>query len=145
MRFLYYPFFAFAALFVLTVFNSSDPTTYMYFGSATLTLLPDFVVRLIVSFVLVLVTFGYWLISKRLGDAKRSVFLAHLFLTIPAVLFVRFSSFISSNMLANEYTSESQLTLLRNCMIVVYILFALGQVLFAVYFFRMISSKRENE
>ncbi len=84
----YIPFLAFLVLLLLTIPFSFDFATSVVPGWHTKIYPPYFIWGLILIVVLLLVTIGYWMLSKRVDKINWTLFAIHFILTIPTVIFL---------------------------------------------------------
>src|SRR5215216_5777514 len=98
----YIPFLAFLVLLLLTIPFSSDFATSVVPGWHTTIFPPYFIWGLVVIIVLVLVTIGYWLLSKRTGKTNWALFAIHFLLTIPTVIYLKFPAILLDLQMANQ-------------------------------------------
>ena len=112
MRFFNHPFVLFALLFFITISSFAESNTVFYFSTSELSLRPTDITKFFVAIILLLMTIGYWVLSKRANEITWKVFIPHLVLTIPSVLFIRFSTLLLNNGLHD--VSTGKLTMLRN-------------------------------
>jgi hypothetical protein len=139
MRFFLHPFFLFAVLFFLTIIpHSFNPSTYFYFKETTSwpSLMPNTIIKLIVAGVLLLVIIAYWMLSKRIHTIDWKIFIPHLLLTIPTVLFVRFFNTILYHVFIDDTITSREFLVLSTFVVAAYSLFVLGQILFLIYFLK---------
>lgn len=137
----YIPFIAFLALLLLTIPFSFDFATSVVPGWHTTIYPPYFIWTLILIVVLLFVIIGYWLISKRVDKTNWYLFFIHLLLTIPTIIYIMFPAIL----LDFEQGSQDELT--KNLLLRIRLipwaqgLFAIGQILFIMYFIRVIRKK----
>src|SRR5829696_10121100 len=138
----YIPFLAFLILLLLTIPFSFDFATSVVPGWHTTIFPPYFIWGLIVIIVLLLVTIGYWLLSKRVDKVNWTLFAFHFILTIPTVIFLKFPSFFFDVQQANQEEIIKAVSLQIKLIPVAWTLFIVGQLLFVIYYIRTINSKR---
>jgi hypothetical protein len=132
----YIPYFVFSVLFLLIAPFSTDIATSVVPGWHTPILAPHSIAVIIVAIVLLLVTVAYWRLSKRKDRISYKLFITHLILTIPTVIYIRFP-FVFQNYETTDPNELTQLVSLEIIIILaVYVLFIAGQVLFASYFIK---------
>jgi hypothetical protein len=138
----YIPFLAFLILLVLTIPFSFDFATSVVPGWHTTIFPPYFIWGLFVMIVLLLVTIGYWLLSKRTDKTNWTLFAIHFALTIPTIIYLKFPS-ILLDVQTTDYDKLIKAIEFRMKLIpVAWILFIAGQILFLIYYIRTIKSKR---
>lgn len=138
----YIPFIAFLVLLLLTIPFPVDLATSVIPGWHT-TIFPHyFIWGLIVIIVLLLVTAGYWILSKRVGKINWTLFVFHFILTIPIIIFLKFSSIFSEGRQNNQEEIAEAISLRIKLIPVAWTLFIAAQALFITYFVRTIHSKR---
>ena len=138
----YVPFFAFLVLLLLTIPFSFDFATSVVPGWHT-TIFPSyFIWGLIVIIVLLIMTIGYWLLSKRVDKINWTLFAIHFLLTIPTVIFLKFPSIFLDVQQTNQEEIIKALSFRIKLIPVAWTLFLVGQALFIIYFVRTIKSKR---
>jgi hypothetical protein len=138
----YIPFLAFLILLVLTIPFPFHFAASVIPGWHTI-IFPTYLVRtIIVVIILILATFAYWLLSKRVDKTNWTIFIIHFLATIPTVMFIKFPFML----LNAQHASHAEL--LRNISIriklipIAYWIFIAGQILFLIYFIRTITAKR---
>jgi hypothetical protein len=138
----YIPFLAFLVLLLFTIPFAFDFATSIVPGWHTTIYPPYFIWGLILIVVLLFVTIGYWLLSRRVDKINWTLFAIHFILTIPTVIFLKFPSIF----LNVQQTSQDEIlkaTSLRIKLIpVAWTLFFVEQVLFLVYYIRTIKASR---
>ena len=142
MRRPYIPFFAFLILLLLTIPFSFDFATSVFPGWHTTIFPPYFIWGLILIIVLLLVTIGYWILSKRVDKINWTLFAFHFILTIPTVIFLKFPSIFLDVQQTNQEEIIKAISLRIKLIPVVWTLFIVGQTLFIIYFVRTIKSKQ---
>jgi uncharacterized membrane protein (DUF485 family) len=96
----------------------------------------------VVSIVLLLITIGYRSLSKRGHTISLPLFIVHLLLTIPTVLFIR-APFLFLDLDGSDLEGLSrQVTFAKALVSVSFALFVVGQVLFGIYVFRAIQLRK---
>jgi len=142
MRNPYLPFFIFSLLFTLTIPFFPETATIVGPGWHT-TILPQYsLTTLVISFIVLIVTIAYWRLTKRVNKINLPLFILHLILTIPVVLFVR-APFLLFNINGNDLTVlNRQVTYTTALIATIFLLFVVGQTLFAVYYLRIVYSKK---
>jgi hypothetical protein len=138
----YVPFFAFLVLLLLTIPFSFDFATSVLPGWHTTIFPPYFIWGLIIIIVLLLVTIGYWLLSKRVDKINWTLFAIHFLLTIPTVIFLKFPSIFLDVQQTDQEEIIKALSFRIKLIPVAWALFLVGQILFIIYFVRAIKSKR---
>jgi hypothetical protein len=139
------PFYVFAALLILTIpfsfYNFSlDFATSVVPGWHTTIFPPYFLINLIVSIVILLVVIAYWNLSRKMKKVSWTVFFIQLVLTIPAVLYILFPSFMDK--LLFQHDEPINLRLILSIILAPYVLFIVGQVFFFFNYFKTIKAKR---
>jgi hypothetical protein len=132
----YIPFFVFSVLFILTAPFSFDIATSVIPGWHTPILAPHSIAVIIVAIVLLLVTVAYWRLSKRIERISYTLFITHLLLSIPTVIFIRFPFLLMNYETTDPNELTRQVNLEIKIILVSYVLFIAGQVLFAYYFIK---------
>lgn len=138
----YIPFLAFLILLLLTIPFSFDFATSVVPSWHTTIYPPYFVWGLIVIVALLLVTIGYWLLSKRTDKINWTLFAIHFALTIPTVIFLKFPSILLNVQQANQEELLKAIEFRIKLIPVAWTLFITGQILFLVYYIRTIKNKR---
>ncbi len=137
------PFFAFLILLLLMAPFPFDFASSLVPGCHTVIVSPYFVFDLFIVIAMLLVTMGYWLLSKRVGIINWTLFLIHFVLTLPAIILIRFPTlFLDIN--ADQVNIESYLqigSLRAKLFPLALVLFIVGQGLFIGYFIKSIRSK----
>jgi hypothetical protein len=142
MRRPYIPFIAFLVLLLLTIPFSFDFATSVVPGWHTTIFPPYFIWGLILIIVLLLVTIGYWLLSKRVDKTNWTLFSFHFLLTISTVIFLKFPSIFLDIQQTNQEETIKAISLRIKLIPVAWTLFIVGQTLFIIYFVRTINSKQ---
>jgi hypothetical protein len=130
------PFLAFLILLLLTIPFSLDFSTSVVPGWHTTIYPPYFIWGLALMVILLLVTIGYWLLSKRVDNINWTLFAIQLILTIPTVIFLKFPSILLSVQETNLNELTKAVALRIKLIPVAWVLFIAGQVLFLVYYVR---------
>jgi hypothetical protein len=138
----YIPFLAFLILLVLTIPFSFDFATSVVPGWHTTIYPPYFIWGLIVLIVLLLVTIGYWLLSKGTDKTNWTLFAIHFALTIPTVIYLKFPSILLDVQGADQYKLIKAIAFRMQLIAIAWTLFIVGQILFLIYYIRTIKSKR---
>ncbi|WP_148089204.1 hypothetical protein [Taibaiella sp. KBW10] len=138
----YIPFFAFLVLLLSSISLSTDFATSVVPGWHTTVFSPYFLGKSTIIITLLLVTIGYFFLSKRTANISRIIFFIHLILTIPFILFLKFPSIFLGISHANPEKMGEALSLRITLMFLAGVLFIAGQVTFLVYFIRNIIIKR---
>jgi hypothetical protein len=134
----YLPFIAFLTLLLLTIRFSFELASSVVPSWHTTIYPPYFIWTFALVVVMLFVVIGYWLISRRVGKTNWTLFILHLFLTIPTVIFINFPS-----ILVDVHETDRD-ELIRSLSLRVKLipwadgLFAIGQILFLIYFIRTI-------
>ena len=140
----YIPFLVFIILLLLTFPFSFDFATSAVPGWHTTIFTPYFIWGIVIVIVLLLVTIGYWLLSKRTDKINWALFAIHFALTIPTVIYLKFPSIFLHSQLAGQNellrATEFRIRLIP----VAWTLFMIGQVLFLIYYIRTIKTKRSQ-
>ena len=136
----YIPFLAFLIILILTIPFSFDFATSAVPGWHTTIYPPYFVSGLISMIVLLLVTIGYWLLSKRVDKTSWTLFAIHFILTIPIVIFLKFPSIFLDTMQTNQEELLRNLSLRIKLIPVAWTLFIAGQILFIIYYVRTVKN-----
>lgn len=138
----YIPFLAFLILLLLTIPFSFDFATSVVPGWHTTILPPYFIWGLIVVFVLLLVTIGYWLLSKRTDKINWTLFAIHFLLTIPTIIFLRFPTILLDVELTDQDKLIRAIEFRMKIIPIAWTLFIIGKILFLVYFIRTIKQRK---
>ncbi len=137
----YIPFLAFFVLLLLTVPFSFDFAISVVPGWHTTIFPPYFVWGLIVLIVLLLVTIGYWLLSKRTDKVNWTLFATHFALTIPTVIYLKFPSILLNVQLTDQRELIKAIEFRMKLIPIAWALFIAGQILFLIYYIRTIRTK----
>jgi len=138
----YIPFLAFLVLLLLTIPFSFDFATSVVPGWHTTIYPPYFIWGLILIVVLLLVTIGYWLLSKRVDKINWTLFAIHFILTIPTIIFLKFPSVFLNVQQTSQDEILKSISFRIKLIPVAWTLFFVGQVLFLVYYIRTIKASR---
>lgn len=138
----YIPLFAFLILLLLTIPFSFDFATSVIPGWHTTIFPPYFIWGLIVVIVLLLVTIGYWLLSKRTYKISWTLFAIHFALTIPTIIYLKFPSILLDMQLTDQEKWIRAIEFRMRLIAVAWSLFIVGQILFLIYFFRTIKQSK---
>ena len=138
---LYFPLIAFLTLLLLTIPFSFDFATSVVPGWHTSIYPPYYIWTLAMVVVLLFVVIGYWLMSRRVDKTNWTLFILHLLLTIPTVIFIKFPSILLDVHEANR--DEFIRSFLMRVKLIPWAegIILVGQVLFLVYFIRTIRKK----
>jgi hypothetical protein len=137
----YIPFLAFLILLLLTIPFSFDFATSVVPDWHTTIYPPYFVWGLIIIVALLLVTIGYWLLSKRTDKINWTLFAIHFALTIPTVIFLKFPSILLNVQQTNQEELLKAIEFRMKLIPVAWTLFIAGQILFLIYYIRAIKNK----
>lgn len=138
----YIPFLTFLILLLLTIPFSFDFATSVFPGWHT-TIFPSyFIWGLIILVVLLLVTIGYWLLSKRTDKTNWILFAIHFALTISTVIYLKFPSILLGVSFADQDKFIKAIEFRMKLIPFVWALFIVGQILFLIYYIRIIKTKR---
>ena len=140
----YLPFLAFLILLLVTIPFSFDFATSVVPGWHTTIFPPYFILGLIVIIILVVVTIGYWLLSKRTDKINWILFATHFALTIPPVIYLKFPSILLDVQLTDQNKLIKAIELRMRLIPIAWTLFIVGQILFIFYFSRTIKAKRST-
>jgi hypothetical protein len=138
----YIPFLAFLILLLLSIPFSFDFATSVVPGWHTTIYPPYFVWGLIVIIALLLVTIGYWLLSKRTDKINRTLFAMHFALTIPTVIYLKFPSILLNVQMTNQDELIKAIEFRMKLIPEAWTLFIAGQILFLIYYIRTVKTKR---
>lgn len=138
----YVPVGAFLVLLFLTISFRFDFATSVVPGWHTTIFPPYFVWGLFLITILLLVTIGYWLLSKRADKINWTLFCFHFLMTVPTVIFINFPSIFVDVQQTNQEEIIKEIHLRMKIIPVVWTLFIVGQSLFVIYFLRTIAAKR---
>ena len=137
----YIPFLAFLILLLLTIPFSFDFATSVVPGWHTTIFPPYFIWGLIVFIVLLLVTIGYWLLSKRTDKINWTLFAIHFLLTIPTIIFLKFPTILLDVQLTDQDKLIRAIEFRMKLIPIAWTLFIIGQILFLIYYVRTIKAK----
>jgi len=138
----YIPFLAFLILLLLTIPFSFDFATSVVPGWHTTIFPPYFIWGLIVVIVLLLVTIGYWLLSKRTDKINWTLFAIHFLLTIPTIIFLKFPTILFDVELTDQDKLIRAIEFHMKIIPIAWTLFYIGQILFLIYFIRTIKQRK---
>ena len=138
----YIPFIAFLILLLLTIPFSFDFATSVVPGWHTTIFPPYFIWGLIVVIVLLLVTIGYWLLSKRTDKFNWTLFAIHFLLTIPTIIFLKFPTILLDVQLPDQDKLIRAIEFRMKIIPIAWTLFIVGQILFLIYFIRTIKQRK---
>ena len=139
----YISFLTLLILFLLSISMSFDFATSVVPGWHTTVYHPFSISNRFVIIFLSLATIGYWHLAKRGVKINTTLFVGHLMLTIPALIFMRVPPlFIGSDHSIHDKIIN-QLIFREQLLKVTTILF-LGQVIFLIYYFKAIISQRKT-
>lgn len=138
----YIPFLAFLILLLLTIPFSFDFATSVVPGWHTTIFPPYFIWGLIVVIILLLVTIGYWLLSKRTDKINWTLFAIHFALTIPTVIYLKFPSILLDVKLTDQNELIKAIEFRIRLIPVAWTLFSAGKILFLIYFIRSIKQTK---
>ena len=138
----YIPFLAFILLLLLAIPFSFDFATSVVPGWHTTIYPPIFIWGLIVIIVLLLVTIGYWLLSKWTDKTNLTLFYIHFALTIPTIIYLKFPSIFLDVQLTSQNELISAIDFRMKLIPVAWTLFIVGQIMFFIYYGRTIRGKR---
>ena len=128
----YIPFFVFALL-LASILVGSDYATSEVPGWHTTIYPPLFFINIILSVFVLVATLGYLRLARKIVNINWTVFITHLMLTIPATILMKFPVaflFLSASEPERLIMLEAQLTTIAYC------LFIVGQIFFAIYYFK---------
>nr|WP_315195071.1 hypothetical protein [uncultured Flavobacterium sp.] len=96
-------------------------------------------IKLIALFIVLIL---YWKLSNFKEEMKIKVFILHLILTIPSIFIskIPLSNFINFNS-RNVEETLTKIENLNRIVILINILFLIGQILFGIYYYKMWKSK----
>ena len=138
----YIPFLAFLILLVLTIPFPFDYTTSVISGWHTTIFPLYFTWIFVVMIILIFVTIAYWLLSRRVDKTNWTLFIIHLLVTIPTIIFIRFPFILLNAHQANQPELLTNIsTRIKSIQIASWVFIA-GQILFLIYFIRTITAKR---
>lgn len=140
----YFPFLAFLILLLLTIPFSFDFATSAVPGWHTTFFPPYLVWGFIVIIVLLLVTIGYWLLSKRADKINLTLFVFHFALTILTSIYLMLPSILLNVNVADQGKLIKAIAFRIQLIPIARILFITGQILFLIYFIRTIKNKHNS-
>lgn len=100
------------------------------------------VIKLILLFIVLIL---YWKLSNFQKELKIQFFILHLILTIPSIFIskIPLSYFINIDS-RNAEKTLTEIENLNRTVILINILFLLGQILFGIYYYKIWKSKKQN-
>src|SRR5688572_3684243 len=128
------PFLTFLVFFFLTIplsfINfSTDYATSVVPGWHTTILPPYFLMNIFISIIILLVTFAYWKLSRKQIFLDWIVFLVHVILTLPVILYIIYPVFFDKLFFSLFQQNESlNISVILMLILTPYILFLIGQV-----------------
>lgn len=134
----YIPFLAFLLLLLLPIPFSFDFATSVVPGWHTTIYPPYLVWTLIVAIALLLAAIGYWVLSKRQDKINRTLYAIHVALTLTTVVYLKFPTILLDANISDQNELLKALEARMKLIPIAWIIFAVGQVLFLVYFIRRI-------
>ncbi len=140
----YIPFLAFLILLLLTIPFSFDFATSVVPGWHTTIFPAYFIWGLAVLIVLLLLTIGYWLLSKRADKANLTLFAIHFALTIPTIIYLKFPSIFLNVQLTGQNELMRAIEFRMKLIPFAWTIFIVGQFLFLIYFIRTIRQTTSN-
>jgi hypothetical protein len=138
----YIPFLAFLILLLLTIPFSFDFATSVVPGWHTTIYPPYFVWELIVIIALLLVTIGYWLLTKQTDKINWTLFAIHFAFTIPTIIYLKFPSILLNVQMTNQDELIKAIEFRMKLIPVAWTLFIAAHILFLNYYIRTIKTKR---
>lgn len=144
MKSAYLPFIIFLLLFLSTMPLSFEAATSVVPGWHMSIFPPWFIAGTGVTIVLFLILIGYWLLAKRNVKLKPALFIGHIVLTFPFMLYLIFPGILVTGQLNNEDELLQMAELNMKVAITTLAFFILGQVLFIIYFIRIIKNKNRR-
>jgi hypothetical protein len=98
------------------------------------------IIKLIVLFIVLIL---YWKLSNFQKEMKIKVFILHLILTIPSIFIskIPLSNFVNFDS-RNVEKTLTEIENLNRIVILINILFIIGQILFGIYYYKMWKSKK---
>lgn len=139
----YIPFLAFLSLILLTAFSSFNGATSVIPGWHTTIFPPYFILSVVLICALLLATVGYWLLARRVDKISWVLFCAHFILTMPAFVFLTYPTVFMDMDQQNQTSIFSEISFRLKLIPLAWILFGLGQLLFMVYYFRIVYNRLE--
>ena len=136
------PFLVFYTLLILSIPLSFDVATSVVPGWHTTIYPPYFIGELIIAFVLLLVTIGYWRLSNRAHKFNLAIFIIHLILTIPTIINIKFPFVYLDLQFTNQEEIVEGFTLGAKLVSIAWSLFFVGQLLFLIYYIRAVRASR---
>ncbi len=144
MRKAYLPFLMIIVVLILSLlFPFNHDTSSVVPGWHTTIWPPEFIFSLISIIILVFVSIGYWLLSKKVEKANWILFSIHFVCTISTIIFIKFPLLLVA--MFTRITDQEPLRMWKlfiYLMPVAYLFFIAGQVIFAVYFFRTLKRNK---
>ena len=102
--------------------------------------LPNYIWSVILRTVLLFFLIAYWLALKRADKINWWLFVFHLFLTIPTIIFIRFPSLFLNVQNIDQEEAYNIISLRIKLIPWAEFLFVIGQIIFLIYFIRVIRS-----
>ena len=138
----YIPFLAFLILLVLRIPFSFDYATSVIPGWHT-TIFPPYLTGIfVVVIILIFVTIGYWLLSRRVDKTNWTLFIIHLLVTIPTIIFIRFPFILLPAQQTSQPELLTNISTRINLIPIASWIFIASQIIFLIYFIRTITAKR---
>ncbi len=140
MRKPYIPILAFALLLLLCMPLPLEMATSVVPGWHTTVFAPQVIPTIIISLILLIVLFTYWRLSRKASRISILVFAAHFLLTLPLVFYSKLFVFLLPIGIDASDTTvlAERLRLLSYAGLIAGLLFIAGQVLFAIYAYKIL-------
>jgi hypothetical protein len=87
------------------------------------------------------VTIGYWLLSKRTDKTNWTLFAIHFALTIPTIIYLKFPFILLDVQLTNQGELLKAIDFRMKLIPLAWVLFIVGQILFLIYFIRVLKTR----
>ncbi len=138
----YLPFIAFLILLLLTIPISFDFVTSGVPGLHTTIFTAEYIWGIIILIVLLIVTIGYWLLSKQTEKINWTLFAIHFVLTVTTIIYMKFPSILMDVRFPEQDKLIQALELRIKLIPIALALFIIGQLIFLVYYVRTVKSNR---
>lgn len=140
----YIPFLVFLILLLLVIPVSFDFLTSATPGWHTTILPPFFIWTVFVVLVLLFLVLGYWILSRRTDKLNWILFVLHLVLTISAILYLQFPTILLNVPITDTERLMKAIDFRLRLIPVAWAVFIVGQVIFLIYYIRIILSQRKS-
>lgn len=103
---------------------------------------PYFIAGVVAIIILMLVIIGYWLLLKRVDKVNWTLFVLHLLLTIPTVIYLKYPMMFLDFEHSSLGDVADKMVIRFQLITISWVLFGVGQLLFIVYFVRTMMGRR---